>query len=128
MYALNNIVARSRNNCYRERATMLSLCTVKPHVDVNNTKILTTARQCSTTHVSPHQQYKVFRSSCKVADIFVRVESNFGFSRQVFIEVIITKFHQNPCSGSRADTSKRTEEGDKTNRSLHDYANALKKE
>ena len=123
MYALNNIVACSRNNCYHERATMRSLCTVETQVAVNNTKVLTAARHSSATQVCHHQQHKVLTPSRKVPDIFVRVESNLRFSRQAFVEVPVFKFHENRCSGSRADTCRQTQGGD--NSPLHDYANAL---
>jgi hypothetical protein len=51
----------------------------------------------------------LFRSSCKVVDIFVRFLPNLDFLRQIFMKVPNIKFHGNSCSGSRAGTWGQTD-------------------
>ena len=42
----------------------------------------------------------------------------FGFSRQISIEVSSVKFHENPSSGSRADTYEQTDGHDEIYQAL----------
>jgi hypothetical protein len=46
------------------------------------------------------------------------VLTKFGFSRQIFLKILNTKFHGNPLSGSHADTCGRTDR--RTKKDEHD--------
>jgi hypothetical protein len=47
--SVRNIVARSRNHCWKGKAAMLSLCIVELHVTVSNIKMLSVAQKLQAT-------------------------------------------------------------------------------
>jgi hypothetical protein len=108
-----------------KKATMLSLCSVAPHVAVNNTNILTVARQ---SPVCPRQQCNVLRSSCKVAGIFVRVESNLDVPDKFSLKSPSPNYMRISAVGSAPILADRRKDVTKLVAPLHDYANALNKE
>jgi len=66
------------------------------------------------------------KSSCTVPDICPLL-TKFKFYRQIFMKVP-PKFHENPSSGRRADTSGETDARDIAKRRSYDYTTAPKNE
>jgi hypothetical protein len=69
-------------------------------------------------NLCPRQQQNVLRPLCKMADIFCPILTKFRLSLQIYIKVIRMKYDENPSSGYRADTCRRTDRHDKADRGL----------
>jgi len=87
-------VSRLRvNSCCSEKSTMRSPCICELQVTVNNIKLLSVSENCfSGNLMSPPVKF-VFKSSCKMQDIFVPNLIKIGTFIHVLIEVPSTKLH-----------------------------------
>jgi hypothetical protein len=78
-------------------------------------------------YIFTQEHETLFSLHVKCYDIFCQISTEFGVSRQIFWKVHNTKFHENPSSWSRTDTSgemDRRRDMAKRIDALGDYANA----
>jgi hypothetical protein len=118
MYIQCNIVARSRNHCSQVNATERSLYIVDVPTSLSTMQY--NYKRCHGNrnafcvllrYICRCQQYETHWAPQVKCRCFCTILTESEVRKQIFIEDLNTKFHENPSSERRADTCGRTHRG-----------------